>query len=74
MNASASWQLIAPIADRARGLVDDGCDLMALAQVSMARATEASEMATGVRVLSAVDSAVRALRQRLLANDARARN
>ena len=55
------------IVDRARRLVEEGCDLVALAQFSMARAREACEKATGVKVLSTVDSAVRVLRQRLSA-------
>lgn len=53
------------IVDRARRLVEEGCDLVALAQFSMARAREACEKATGVKVLSTVDSAVRVLRQRM---------
>lgn len=49
----------------ARRLVEEGCDLLALAQFSMARARDACEVATGVKVLSTVDSAVSVLRQRL---------
>lgn len=60
------------IVERARRLVADGCDLVALAQFSMARARAACEQATGARVLSTVDSAVSVLRQRLSLGGSRA--
>lgn len=47
----------------ARGLAD--CDVIALAQFSLARAAEAVAAATGKPVFSTPDSAVRKLRQRL---------
>lgn len=53
------------IVERAQRLVEEGCDLLALAQFSMARARAACEKACGIRVLSTVDSAVSVLRQRL---------
>ena len=42
-----------------------GCSAIALAQFSMARARAACEAATGLPVLTTVDSSVRALRRRL---------
>jgi hypothetical protein len=41
-----------------------GCSHIALAQFSMARARAACESASGLPVLTTVDSAVRALRRR----------
>jgi hypothetical protein len=53
------------IAAQARRLREEGCERIALAQFSMARARTACEEAAGVAVLTTVDSAVRALRSRL---------
>jgi aspartate/glutamate racemase len=53
------------IAAQARALRDKGCTRIALAQFSMARARAACEAASGLPVLTTVDSAVRALRTRL---------
>ncbi|OUL98566.1 aspartate/glutamate racemase family protein [Variovorax sp. JS1663] len=53
------------IAAQARVLRDKGCTRIALAQFSMARARAACEAASGLPVLTTVDSAVRALRTRL---------
>lgn len=53
------------IAAQARVLRDKGCTRIALAQFSMARARAACEAASGLPVLTTVDSAVRALRARL---------
>ncbi|MDM0048392.1 aspartate/glutamate racemase family protein [Variovorax sp. J22R115] len=53
------------IVAQARLLHDRGCTRIALAQFSMARARSACEAATGLPVLTTVDSAVRALRERV---------
>jgi hypothetical protein len=53
------------IATQARALRDKGCSRIALAQFSMARARAACEAASGLPVLTTVESAVRALRTRL---------
>ena len=53
------------IAAQAQRLREQGCTRIALAQFSMARARQACEQASGLPVLTTVDSAVRALRQRL---------
>jgi aspartate/glutamate racemase len=53
------------IAVQARALREKGCTRIALAQFSMARARAACEAASGLPVLTTVDSAVRALRTRL---------
>ncbi|MGJ7520391.1 aspartate/glutamate racemase family protein [Variovorax sp. LT1P1] len=53
------------IAEQALALKARGCERIALAQFSMARARTACEAATGLTVLTTVDSAVRALRARL---------
>lgn len=53
------------IADEAGALRARGCSVIALAQFSMARARGACESAAGVPVLTTVDSALRALRERL---------
>ena len=53
------------IADAAATLVAQGCGLIALAQFSMARAAPRVRERTGVPVLTTVDSAIRALKQRL---------
>ncbi len=50
------------IARQARALAERGCTRIALAQFSMARARDACERATGLPVLTTVDSAVRRLR------------
>jgi len=52
------------IAAQAAALRDEGCTHVALAQFSMARARAACEKASGLPVLTTVDSAVRALRRR----------
>ena len=53
------------IVEQAVALKARGCERLALAQFSMARARTACEAATGLQVLTTVDSAVRALRARL---------
>jgi aspartate/glutamate racemase len=53
------------VAAEARRLKERGCQLIALAQFSMARAQEACESACGLPVLTSVDSALRSLRERL---------
>jgi aspartate/glutamate racemase len=53
------------IARAAHQLADRGCTQLALAQFSMARAREACEAATGLPVLTTVDSAVLLMRQRI---------
>lgn len=55
----------AAIVKEAVRLRDGGCTRIALAQFSMARARGACERATGLPVLTTVDSAVSALRMRL---------
>jgi aspartate/glutamate racemase len=52
------------IAAQATALRERGCTRIALAQFSMARARVACETASGLPVLTTVDSAVRALRRR----------
>lgn len=52
-------------ADAARRLADQGCGAIALAQFSLARARDAVAAATGLPVLTTVDSAIRRLRARL---------
>ena len=54
------------VADAALRLKDQGAQVIALAQFSLARARDAVAARTGLPVLTTVDSAVRALRQRLL--------
>ncbi len=54
----------ASIARQAEALRAQGCSHIALAQFSMARARAACERASGLPVLTTVDSAVRALRRR----------
>lgn len=65
LNAGDGERHDALIAAQARALRDRGCTRIALAQFSMARARAACEAETGLRVLTTVDSAVRALRRRL---------
>ena len=60
------------VAGEARSLRDKGCTRIALAQFSMARARPACEAASGLPVLTTVDSAVRALRARLAGHAHRA--
>ena len=55
----------ARVVDAARWLQQRGCELIALAQFSMARAEAAVRQATDLPVLTTPSSAVRALRQRL---------
>lgn len=55
------------IVEQARRLQEAGCKTLALAQFSMARARTLCEDATGLRVLSTVDSAVAELKRRLSA-------
>jgi hypothetical protein len=55
------------IVEQARRLQEAGCKTLALAQFSMARARALCEDATGLRVLSTVDSAVAELKRRLSA-------
>lgn len=52
------------VAAQARALKERGCARIALAQFSMARARAACEAASGLPVMTTVDSAVRALRER----------
>lgn len=56
------------IAEQARRLKDAGCKTIALAQFSMARARGLCEDATGLPVLTTVDSAVAELKRRLSGN------
>ena len=55
------------IAAEARGLRMRGCERIALAQFSMARARHACESASGLPVLTPISSAMRLLRSRLAA-------
>jgi aspartate/glutamate racemase len=55
------------IVEQARRLQAAGCKTIALAQFSMARARGLCEDATGLRVLTTVDSAVAELKRRLSA-------
>ncbi|KQP20599.1 aspartate/glutamate racemase family protein [Pseudorhodoferax sp. Leaf267] len=57
------------VAAQARALAARGCTRIALAQFSLARARAACEQASGLPVLTTVDSAVRALRARLQPGD-----
>jgi aspartate/glutamate racemase len=65
LNAGDAAQHDLLIAEQARRLRERGCTRIALAQFSMARARAACEKASGLPVLTTVDSAVRALRARL---------
>jgi aspartate/glutamate racemase len=56
------------VAERALRLVKQGCDVIALAQFSMARAQDAVRQVVQVPVLTTPGSAVAALRRRLGAN------
>ena len=64
LNAGDTQRHDALIAEQAAALRDRGCTRIALAQFSMARARDACEAASGLPVLTTVDSAVRALRRR----------
>jgi aspartate/glutamate racemase len=55
------------IAETALWLAEQGAEVIALAQFSMARARQAVAQRTGLPVLTTVDSAVRALQRRLAA-------
>jgi len=65
LNAGDTATHDALIAAQALALRERGCTRIALAQFSMARARAACEAASGLPVLTTVDSAVRALRRRL---------
>jgi aspartate/glutamate racemase len=65
LNAGDTQRHDALIAAQAGALRERGCVRIALAQFSMARARTACEAASGLPVLTTVDSAVRALRERL---------
>lgn len=65
LNAGDAARHDALIAQQASALRDRGCTRIALAQFSMARARAACESASGLPVLTTVDSAVRALHARL---------
>jgi aspartate/glutamate racemase len=62
LNAGDTQRHDALIAAQAAALRERGCTRIALAQFSMARARAACEAASGLPVLTTVDSAVRALR------------
>jgi len=64
LNAGDGARHDALIAKQAEALRAQGCSHIALAQFSMARARAACESASGLPVLTTVDSAVRALRRR----------
>jgi aspartate/glutamate racemase len=65
LNAGDGERHDALVAAQARALRERGCTRIALAQFSLARARAACEAASGLPVLTTVDSAVRALRRRL---------
>ena len=65
LNAGDGERHDALVAAQARALRARGCTRIALAQFSLARARAACEAASGLPVLTTVDSAVRALRRRL---------
>ncbi|SFP28833.1 hypothetical protein SAMN05216567_105202 [Variovorax sp. OK605] len=64
LNAGDTQRHDTLIAAQAAALRERGCTRIALAQFSMARARAACEAASGLPVLTTVDSAVRALRRR----------
>ncbi|MGJ7528747.1 aspartate/glutamate racemase family protein [Variovorax sp. GB1P17] len=64
LNAGDTQRHDALIAAQAAALRERGCTRIALAQFSMARARDACAQASGLSVLTTVDSAVRALRRR----------
>jgi Asp/Glu/hydantoin racemase len=65
LNAGDGARHDALVAEAAARLVKDGCEVVALAQFSLARAAAAVAQRCGVPVLTTVDSAVRALRSRV---------
>ncbi len=65
LNAGATARHDALAVDAARRAVALGCGVIALAQFSLARAALAVAAATGLPVLTTVESAVRLLRQRV---------
>lgn len=65
LNRGDVQQHDALIAEQARQLAADGCNTIALAQFSMARAQDACEQASGKPVLTTVHSAVLELKRRL---------
>lgn len=67
LNAGDGERHDALVAAQARALRGRGCTRIALAQFSLARARAACEAASGLPVLTTVDSAVRALQRRLAA-------
>jgi aspartate/glutamate racemase len=67
LNAGDGDRHDALVVAAARELAAEGCDVIALAQFSMARAQSLVEKATGLPVLTTPASAVRALQKRLLA-------
>jgi aspartate/glutamate racemase len=66
LNAGEGATHDALVVEAARRLKAQGCDVIALAQFSMARARSAVEQALGLPVLTTPESAVRVLRQRLV--------
>ena len=70
LNAGDVQRHDALIAAQAAALRERGCTRIALAQFSMARSRAACEAASGLPVLTTVDSAVRALRRRTGAGSA----
>lgn len=54
------------IAEASASLVDDGCEVIALSQFSMARARAVVEAAVSVPVYTTVDSAVQLMRTRMI--------
>ena len=65
LNAGDTQRHDALIAEQAAALRERGCTRLALAQFSMARARTVCEAASGLPVLTTVDSSVRKLRARL---------
>jgi len=72
LNAGDTQRHDALIAAQAVALRERGCTRIALAQFSMARARDACAQASGLPVLTTVDSAVRALRRRTAQGSAQA--
>ena len=66
LNAGEGATHDARVVEAARRLQAQGCDVIALAQFSMARARSAVEQALGLPVFTTPESAVRLLRQRLV--------
>ena len=66
LNAGDTARHDALVVQAAQSLARQGCRVIALAQLSMARAQVAVQQAVGLPVLTTPGSAVRALRQRLL--------